>query len=52
MYLFWISVDASKSMLLSSVILTVPFHVDFTIDNTESSFSIHSSFLLFSELGW
>ena len=52
MYLFWISVDARTAMLLSPVTMTVPFHVDFTIDNMESSFSIHSSFLLFSELGW
>ena len=46
LYLFWIS------MSLSPVIMNVPFHIDFTIDSTESSFSIYSSFLLFSELGW
>ena len=44
--------NAGKSMLLCPVIMVVPFHVDFTIGSTEYSFSIHSVFMLFSELGW
>ena len=52
MHIFWISFDVIKFMLLSPFIMTVLFHVDFTIDNTESSFSTHQYFLLFSEPGW